>query len=409
MANQFRAVGHTIVSSPEVADLVIVNTCAVTGKALSDSRKVIRRAGRLGGKDIIATGCWVSLEPQNVVALPHVVKIVPNEQKEKLVSEVLNLSEHVFDDIPIIRKPLPGRQFRTRAFIKVQDGCDNRCTYCVTHVARGPSHSRPIQDVIVDIKSAIDGGTKEVVLSGVHLGSWGQDSSHKKSLIDLIQAILNKTSISRLRLSSLEPWDLDADFFDLWKEPRMCKQIPLPLQSGSDNILRRMARRTTQESYAALVDLARAVCPEIAITTDMIVGFPGESEADFLQSVQFVKQLGFSDGHVFSYSARPGTPASQYAEQIDSQTKKDRSAILRNVFAKLNVRYREINLGILHQVLWISADRISSNQWRLFGITDNYIRVETTHRSNLWNEISLVRLEEPISKGVKGMIIRERG
>lgn len=405
MANQFRAEGHVMLCSPEGADLVIVNTCAVTGKALSDSRKAIRRAGRLGGKDIIATGCWASLEPENVIKHPHVIKIVPNEQKENLVTDVLNLDENVFDKITIPRKPLPGRHFRTRAFIKVQDGCDNHCTYCVTRVARGASHSRPIQHVITDIKSAIDGGTREVVLSGVHLGSWGQDFTLRKGLIDLIQAILNNTSIPRLRLSSLEPWDLDEEFFDLWEEPRMCRHIHLPLQSGSDSVLRRMARKTTQESYARLVDLARTVSPDIALTTDMIVGFPGESETDFSQSVQFVKQLGFAGGHVFVYSPRPGTPASQYAEQIDLQVKKDRSAILRIMFAKLNEGYRQKYLGGAFRVLWESADQVSSGQWRLKGITDNYIRVESSASSNLWNEISLVWLEELTSKGVSGKII----
>jgi len=220
MARQFRVAGHEIVASPEQADMAVVNTCAVTNNAAADSRSKIRLIARAGVNEIIATGCWSTLQPREAAGLPNVLHVIPNHRKDHLVAETLNLEPstletHSFDLEPILREPLPGLHRRTRAFIKVQDGCDNHCTFCITTIARGEGRSRSVADVILDVQSAINGGTKEVVLTGVHLGSWGQDFG--KHLRDLIQVILRETDIPRLRLSSLEPWDLDADFFSLWE------------------------------------------------------------------------------------------------------------------------------------------------------------------------------------------------
>jgi len=222
MARQFRAAGHQIVAVADDAEMAVVNTCAVTSQAAADSRGTIRRIARAGVDEIIATGCWATLQPEKAAALPRVQRVVDNEQKEALVPDILNLPVETFDLEPIAREPLPGLRQRTRAFIKVQDGCDNRCTFCITTVARGDGRSRPLADVIADVQSALDGGTKEVVLTGVHLGSWGQDLSTSASassarrlkagqdahLRDLVKAILTHTDTPRLRLSSLEPWDL---------------------------------------------------------------------------------------------------------------------------------------------------------------------------------------------------------
>ena len=230
MARQFRAAGHEVVASAQDADLAVVNTCAVTVEAASDSRGKLRHIARAGVNEIIATGCWVTLQPGQAGALPNISRIVTNDRKDQLVADILNDREQAFDVEPIIREPLPGLHHRTRAFIKVQDGCDNHCTFCVTTIARGESRSRPIADVISDIQYALDGGIKEIVLTGVHLGSWGQDFN--LHLRDLVKSILRETDVLRLRLSSLEPWDLDADFFSLWEDARLCQYLHLPLQSG---------------------------------------------------------------------------------------------------------------------------------------------------------------------------------
>src|SRR5512142_3292803 len=177
MARNFRAAGHEIVDSAAGADLAVVNTCAVTNEAAADSRAKIRQIGRAGVPEIVATGCWATLQPRQAKELPNVLRTVPNDRKDHLVSDLLNLRPETFDVEPIAREPLPGLHRRTRAFIKVQDGCDNHCTFCVTTIARGEGRSRPLADVILDIRSALRGGTKEIVLTGVHLGSWGQDLS----------------------------------------------------------------------------------------------------------------------------------------------------------------------------------------------------------------------------------------
>jgi len=213
MAREFRAAGHELVGAPEEADLAVVNTCAVTANAVGDSRQRIRQLARAGVPRVVATGCWATLEPERAAQLPAVTAVVPNPQKDALTAQVLGLPPEAFDLEPIARQPLPGSRARTRAFIKVQDGCDNRCTFCITTVARGAGRSRAVPDVLADIRAALRGGAQEVVLTGVHLGSWGRDFSPPRHLRHLVTAVLQETAVPRLRLSSLEPWELSAAFF----------------------------------------------------------------------------------------------------------------------------------------------------------------------------------------------------
>src|SRR5581483_9676306 len=323
MARQFRAAGHEIVATAAGADTAVVNTCAVTAEAASDSRGRIRRIARAGVNEIVATGCWTTLQPREAAALPNVIRVISNDRKEFLVAETLNLPLETFDLEPLNRVPLPGIHRRTRAFIKAQDGCDNHCTFCITTVARGVSRSRPVADVVNDVQFALDGGSKEIVLTGVHLGSWGQDFN--KHLRDLVKAVLRETDVPRLRLSSLEPWDLDADFFALWEDPRLCQHLHLPLQSGCAATLRRMARKTTPASFRDLVADARQAMPDAAITTDVIAGFPGETEAEFAESLDFIREMNFAGGHAFTYSPRPGTGAARMGGQVRPEVRKERN------------------------------------------------------------------------------------
>ena len=199
MARQFRAAGHELVGSAASADLAVVNTCAVTTEAASDSRGKIRQIARAGVDEIVATGCWTTLQPKAAAGLPNVTRVVSNDRKDFLVAETLNLQPSTFDLEPLARQPLPGLRQRTRAFIKVQDGCDNHCTFCITTVARGAGRSRSTAEVILDVRSALEGGAKEIVLTGVHLGSWGQDFG--RHLQNLVKSILCETDVPRLRLS----------------------------------------------------------------------------------------------------------------------------------------------------------------------------------------------------------------
>ncbi len=405
MARQFRAAGHEIVASAEGADMAVMNTCAVTNDAASDSRRIIRNIARAGVKEIIATGCWATLQPKEAQNLPNVLQVIPNAQKDNLVAALnseFKILNSEFDLEPLSRNPLPGLHHRTRAFIKVQDGCDNHCTFCITTVARGESRSRPLVAVVSDIQFALDGGAKEIVLTGVHLGSWGQDFN--LHLRDLIKAILRETDAPRLRLSSLEPWDLDANFFSLWDDARLAPHLHLPLQSGSSSTLKRMARKTTPDSFRELVRAARDVIPNAAITTDMIAGFPAETEAEFVESLAFVKEINFAGGHVFTYSPRVGTGAAKMKGQIKPELRKSRNHILRQALDESAKSYREKFIGQTLSVLWESTSEMGEWGWQMEGWTENYLRVKAVASAPRWNELDKVKLLAVDGESLKGEI-----
>jgi threonylcarbamoyladenosine tRNA methylthiotransferase MtaB len=402
MARQFRAAGHEIVATVEYADMAVVNTCAVTNDAASVSRSKIRQIARAGVNEIVATGCWSTLQPQKANELPNVLRVVTNDRKDQLVADVLNLPQESFDLEPLSRQPLPGLHRRTRAFIKVQDGCDNQCTFCITTVARGEGRSRHIADVILDIQSALAGGTKEIVLTGVHLGSWGYDfNSH---LSELIQAILRETDVPRLRLSSLEPWDLLTDFFSLWDDKRLMPHLHLPLQSGCESTLKRMARKTTPQSFRELVSAARDVMPDVAITTDIIAGFPGETEVEFAQTLEFVREINFAGGHVFTYSPRPGTGAARMKGQVKPELRKKRNHILTDLLEKSAKVYREKFVGQKMSLLWESTSEMGEYGWQMEGLTENYLRAQAFAPAPRWNELDDVLLNSCSGDKLKGVI-----
>ena len=416
MARQFRVAGHEIVASAAVADMAVVNTCAVTNDAASESRSKIRQIARAGVNEIVATGCWSTLQPQRASDLPNVVRVISNDRKDKLVADVLDLPQKIFDIEPISRQPLPGLHRRTRAFIKVQDGCDNHCTFCITTVARGEGRSRPLADVILDIQSALDGGAKEIVLTGVHLGSWGYDFSNPftadsgNHLTDLVKAILNETDVPRLRLSSLEPWDLSTDFFSLWASSssfgtRLMPHLHLPLQSGCESTLKRMARKTTPQSFRELVSAARQVMPEVALTTDIIAGFPGETEDEFAESLAFVKEMNFAGGHVFTYSPRPGTGAARMKGQIRPELGKRRNHILHEALEESAKSYRQKFIGQTVSVLWESTSEVGDLGWQMEGWTGNYLRVKAFAPSPRWNEIDELQLIAEVKNGLTGELV----
>jgi len=411
-SRQFHAAGHTLIPTPDGADLVVVNTCAVTAAAVSDSRQKIRQAARAFPGEIAVTGCWSTLDPQAAASLPGVTRLIPNSHKDSLVPALLHLPQESFDLEPLARYAVPGARLRTRAFIKVQDGCDNRCTFCVTTLARGAGRSRPIKDVLADIRAALRGvpgepcanGAQEVVITGVHLGSWGADLAPRFNLRHLVKAILDETDLPRLRLSSLEPWDLDAEFFSLWEDRRLCRHLHLPLQSGCQATLCRMARKTTPESYAALVAAARAAIPGVAITSDLIVGFPGEDEAEFSESLAFVGEIGFAGGHIFTYSSRPGTAAARMPLQIPREMRKERSQRMRSVVAESAAAYQSNFLGAVLPVLWESTTALGPQGWRSSGLTDNYLRVTANAPRQMWNQITPVRLTALDADGLLGQV-----
>jgi len=406
MARQFTAAGHSLVGDPVEADLAVVNTCTVTAAAAADSRKTIRRIARSGVDRIISTGCWSSINPELAHELPGVTQVVSNQDKDRLVSDLLSLDQNVFEEEPLKRVPIPGSRLRTRAFIKVQDGCRHNCTFCITTIARGDSQSESPENVIKDIKAAHRAGVKEVVLTGVQLGSWGADRDPSQTLCYLVEEILSKTEIPRLRLSSLEPWDVTEKLIDLISNDRVARHLHLPVQSGSVAVMRRMARAITPSKYAEMITLVRENIPGAAITTDILTGFPGETESDFQESLDFIRMMSFADGHVFTYSAREGTPAYGYPDQVPHHTRKERNALIRQVVAESKIAFSQKHIGTELTVLWEQSDQLSKNLWHVSGLTDNYLRVKAKALEDLWNEFSRVRITDSTSDGVNGEIIQ---
>ena len=391
-ANHFRAFGHQIVSDPGEADIAIVNTCTVTVKAAADSRKQLRRASREGAPVVIATGCWATLEPEAAQNLPGVTRVFLNQQKDQLVADILNKSPEEIASLTLVRQPIPGERGRTRAFIKAQEGCDNRCTYCLTRFARGPARSVKMSEIHRDIQAAIDGGAMEIVLSGVQLGAWGRDIPEELGLKDLIASVLEKLPIQRVRLSSIEPWEFDLSMLALWQDRRFCRHLHIPLQSGSDQVLRRMGRPITIGAYQRLIEKVRKAIPGVAVTTDVIVGFPGENEHDIESTMQLVEKLGFAGGHVFTYSPRPGTAAYAMDGRVPNKVAKARNAGLRMVFDQTSKAFRHQLINQQVEVLWESSQPDGEGMWRLSGLTDTYVRVFASANTNLWNKVVSVKL-----------------
>ena len=403
MAGRFRAFGHVIISSPEDADYVVINTCAVTNAASADSRKAIRRAARLGSGKIIATGCYATVDPTAIQSLPSVECIVCNDAKENIPELLLNKGNQLLvKQTP--RIPLPGNRKRTRAFIKIQDGCNNNCTFCVTRIARGKSRSLEVKEIFRDISAALEGGVKEIVLTGVNLGAWGLDFDITSTLADLLKQIIKELQPPRLRLSSLEPWDIDERLIDTFLLGGFCRHLHIPLQSGCDEILKRMGRKINHSDYHRLLTKVRKIIPGVAITTDIIVGFPGESENKFEQSVRFIRDMEFAGGHVFRFSPRPGTPAARYSGIPEIQVTKKRSERIREGFAISQSKYQAQFLNKTLPVLWQEAKN-TKGQWNLSGLSDNYINIQAESKSNLENCISTVMINETRLKSLFGEII----
>lgn len=394
MARQFQQQGHEIVDDPAAADWMVVNTCAVTREATRKSRQLIRDLYRSHeGAKITVTGCYAQIAPDSITVLPGVKQVVGNVEKDGLVEKVTGVPVEPFDTEPIERDTtIKGALGRTRAFVKVQDGCDNACTFCVTTIARGAGRSYPLNEIVGEINYLHALGYQEAVLTGVHLGSYGHDLGQPDGLLHLVEAILRETDIPRLRLSSLEPWDLSPGFFDLWDNPRLCRHLHLPLQSGCDATLKRMLRRTTQVDFRALVNAARERVPDMSITTDVIAGFPGETDEEFSISKAFIAEMDFARLHVFRYSKRPGTAAARMRNHVPEAVKKSRSHELLSLSETQERRFAERFCGEMLPVLWEQVTGATEDGFVNVGYTDNYIRVCCVHPRVLTNLVTPARI-----------------
>ncbi len=401
LAEALAQAGHEIVASAAEADVCVFNTCAVTGVAAQKSRQALRHLHRENPlARLVVTGCYAELAPADVRELPGVVLVAGNRDKEQLGRLLAGP-----DLVPGSTRAHPAFHAHTRALVKIQDGCDNACTYCIIHTARGPQRSRPPDEVVAEVRARREAGYQEVVLTGVHIGAYGRDRGGGLGvdLWELVSRILAETGVPRLRLSSIEPWDLPSGALRLWENGRLCPHLHLPLQSGCDATLRRMARRYTTAEFARLVDAARVAIPDLALTTDLIVGFPGETEEEFAKSMALVEALGPARAHVFPFSPRPGTPAAGMPGQVPPAVKEERAAAMRRVAAAGQKAFQQRFLGRRMEVLWESArESAAGRTWS--GLTGNYLRAYATSDEDLHNRITPVRLVALVSGGLQGRL-----
>jgi threonylcarbamoyladenosine tRNA methylthiotransferase MtaB len=413
MGELFEKAGYSIVPDTERADVFVINTCTVTNIGDKKSRQFIRRVKRNNPHAIIAVvGCYSQTAPEEVMNMEGVNIIIGTNERNKIVQlaenckadEKINIVEDIMKVIEFEEMSINDVKEKTRAFLKIQEGCNQYCTYCIIPYARGPVRSRKKSDIINEVNTLAAGGFKEIVLTGIHIASYGKDLDNQEALIGVLEELNGIEGLSRIRLSSLEPTIFTDDFLGkLKKLPKICEHFHLSLQSGCDKILEKMNRKYTTDFYRRTVERIRKVYPEAALTTDIIVGFPGETEEDFLTTYAFAKEMKFSDIHVFKYSPRKGTPAAAFPEQIDSVTKHYRSEKLISLGEQMKMEYDALFIGKTKEVL------IEGENGQLAGYmeghTENYLKVLVSGSNILTGEIKQVLLKTLKKEYIIGEII----
>jgi len=416
LANRFSQAGFQLVSPGDGADIYIANTCTVTHIADRKSRHWLRLARRRNPSAlIIATGCYAQRSRQELAQLADL--IVDNKEKEHLLEIVRGLPLPTPPSTPATTPAVVGRSplrhceprlrrgeaiypvaatVRTRSLIKIQDGCHSPCTYCIVPKVRPRKYSLPASQIVDEVKQKVALGYKEGVLTGTKVGSYRDANTDLK---DLVQRILHDTGIERLRLSSLQPSEISPEFLALWQDERLCRHFHLALQSGSQTVLQRMKRSYSLEQYHKTIDLIKERIPDAAITTDIMVGFPGESDAEFEQSYSFCQQAGFANIHVFPFSARPETAAAGMPEQIKDKVKRERNQRMLELAQSSRRRFCEQFLGQTMPVLWEKETSPGSSIYS--GLTGNYVRVYARSEKSLRNEITLVTLAEFRNRAIR--------
>ncbi|MCK8825152.1 tRNA (N(6)-L-threonylcarbamoyladenosine(37)-C(2))-methylthiotransferase MtaB [Fuchsiella alkaliacetigena] len=403
MLNLFTESGYEIVDFDEQADCYVINTCTVTHQGARKSRQMARRAKRRNSEAVVAVvGCYPQISPKEVLESTGVDLVVGTDGRSQIVdlveqaqraTEALNFVQEVEAAEDFEELPITEAKQRTRASLKVEDGCNNFCAYCIIPYTRGRVRSRELKAAVAEAQRLVDNDFKELVLTGIHLGAYGEDKDEGLDLLTLIKELLSIADLKRLRLSSIEVTEVEEELINLIAaEEKLCSHLHLPLQSGSNRILEAMNRDYSVEEYVAKVEEIRELIPEIAITTDVIVGFPGEKEEDFLKTYQTIESLEFSDLHIFKYSQREGTPAAKFPEQVHSKVKKERSAKLHQLGAKLSKKYKQQFIGHKLKVLF-EAER-DNESGLLTGLSDNYLRILAEGEDKYQECLVTVRVKE---------------
>jgi threonylcarbamoyladenosine tRNA methylthiotransferase MtaB len=456
LERQFQDQGLVRVSTPADASVVVLNTCTVTTGADQDARAAIRRVRRQNPEaKIIVTGCYAQRAPEEIAALPGVSLVVGNSHKHQLaeiaVSSALarvttgfvpigNLGQlttndqrpifvsDIFAHTELLAAPVfDAANERTRPNLKIQDGCDNRCSFCVIPYVRGQSRSLEVDRIICEVNTLVESGYREVVLSGINLGRWGMDlvdspadvgtatpghpgergspgSSHsrKPTFVNLIGSILAETNLEKLRISSVEPMDWSDELIDLVAtSPRIAKHAHVPMQSGSDAVLRRMHRKYRPWHYREKIEKIRAAMPQAAIGADVMVGFPGETNLEFEETRQMIDGLPFTYQHVFTYSARPGTPAASMPNQVPVQVARERNRILRELASEKKLAFMRSFIGRAVQAITLNVVGNDADGEFTEALTDNYLklRLRGRHEPNRWMQPTVDAVREGALRG----------
>lgn len=401
MKSLFVKSGYQIVSFEDNADVYVINTCVVTNNGQRRSRQIINRAVRKNPQAlIVVTGCYPQTASEEVKAIEGVDLIIGNQNRNKIVELVTErMKDNRYDTVDAVEKLTAGTKFeelssgdvteRTRAFLKIQEGCNQFCTYCIIPYARGPLRSRNLENIRLETERLVSLGFKEIVLIGIHLGCYGKENPGGPSLYDAVKTVLSVDGVRRVRLGSLESVELEERILNLMLEDkRLCSHLHLPLQSGSDSILESMHRPYDTAKFAALLRKAKDTVPNLEVTTDVIVGFPGETREQFEETLAFAKECGFSKMHIFPFSARKGTPAASFKGALTEAAKHERALELAELDKVMQQEVMQQNVGREFDVLFEQT----MDGGYVEGLTDNYLRVYVKGKADLCGKIRRVKL-----------------
>jgi threonylcarbamoyladenosine tRNA methylthiotransferase MtaB len=436
IARQFEELGLARADAPKRSEIVVLNTCTVTASADQDARAAIRRIRRDNPDcQIVVTGCYAQRSPEEVASLPGVSRVIGNSHKHQLAEivvaprsgdQVSSAAEQtafvplsslgqasqnqifvsdIFAHTELVGAPVfdaagPGPNDRTRPNLKVQDGCDNRCSFCVIPYVRGLSRSLPLNRILNEVNSLVHSGYREVVISGINLGRWGRDFDEPLRFENVVHEILDQTVLEKLRISSVEPMDWSDELIGMMASSlRIAKHAHVPMQSGSDRVLRAMHRKYRPLHYREKLEKIRAAMPTAAIGADVMVGFPGEREADFEQTRRLIEELPFTYLHVFTYSPRPGTPAAAMRDQVPVQVARERSRILRDLAAEKKLAFMQTFVGRTVEAITLNVFDGKSTE----ALTDNYLklRLQGQHETNQWASARVEQVEAGVLLAVR--------
>jgi threonylcarbamoyladenosine tRNA methylthiotransferase MtaB len=388
--------GFDLAHAGEEPDVVVVNTCTVTKESTASSRRLVRKLAEAHpGATVVVTGCYAVSDPEAVKAIPGVDLVVGNDQKDRLAELITGVPK--VRRLPLSVRPAPVERLRTRVAVRAQTGCDEWCTFCIIPRTRGPLRSWPEDEVVADVRRQVDRGVREVVLTGVHLGKYGEDLGERDGLARLVDRLVAIDGLARLRLSSVLPVQVTPALVDRVRDhPKVCRHLHVPLQAGDDQVLERMHRPYRVAEFLDRVEHAKAEVADLGLSTDVIVGFPGETDAQFQATMDVVRRVGFSKLHVFRYSQRPGTPAADMDGQLDEGVKKQRARELIALGSELRRRFHEAHVGRSLSVLVETAGEGLAD-----GTSDNYIKVRFAGGPDLVDRVVTVRGTRADTEGME--------